>query len=367
MRELFEILQRICELAEEKQPAALATVVETSGSTYRRPGARMLISSEDNIGAVSPGCLEDEVIAAARNVIESGNPELMSFDTTEEMDAIIGTGLGCRGVVNVFIEALHPDSDNIPRYQKLHDVLDNGCSAAFGLVTTSTNEKIEAGTGWVISHDEVREESDLFWASDYANLSSRRKYCSKNYALEQGNINIFVERIDPRERMAIFGAGFDAQPLVEMAAHMGLHTTLVDHRSEYLLEERFPKTSERVLLHPADLSKTTKLRHHDYIVIMTHNYLNDLKILNYALSSDASYVGQIGPKDRTQELITEIEKERGPFQAETLSKLHAPIGLDIGAETPEEIAISIMSEILAFRSGRRGQSLRDRDHPIHDA
>ena len=366
MQELFEILKRIETLASSDIPFALATVIETSGSTYRRPGARMLISEEDSIGAVSPGCLEDEVIAAAWNAIEAGTPQLISLDTTEEMDAIIGTGLGCRGIVTVYIEPLSRDGGALERYLALSQLLNEGKTAGLALAVSARGTAPSDSRSWLQDLDSDSANENRPWISDLNSLAPHKRFINKEYQLADEQIRIYAERIRPQERLTIFGAGFDAQPLAELAHAMGLQIQVVDHRSEYLATERFPDATELLHIHPDELCPESKSRLHDYIVIMTHNYLYDLKIMRYALSTDAQYVGQIGPKDRTDELLAELHKNE-PITAEQRNRLHAPIGLDIGAETPEEIALSIMSEIIAVRNRRSGIPLKDRNLPIHDA
>jgi len=363
MRELHDILTRLQQLDVTKSPAALATVVSTQGSTYRRPGARMLISEHENLGAVSPGCLEDEVIAAAWQAIELNSPRLIQFDTTEEMDAIAGSGLGCRGIIDVFIEPLN--EQNLQVYGSISDLLGSDREAVFASVVESENSEYPIGTSWVVDMQSGSSE-EHFWTTGLDQLFERKNASIQSYELEAGDVKVYTERVEPRPKLLVFGAGFDAMPLVNLAADLGFAVTIVDHRDQYLSDERFPKAEARINIHPNDADALRELDPHSFIVVMTHNYLYDIELLKYAFQFGAEYIGQIGPKDRAVELLEAMEKSGVTISSESLSVFHAPIGLDLGAETPEEIALSIISEIIAIRNGRSAQSLKDLNAPIHD-
>lgn len=362
MSGLSRILERINKVLAKGQLATLATVIATSGSTYRRPGARMLVTESEYVGTVSAGCLEDEVISVSQRVIRSRQPERLCFDTTEEMDVVAGTGLGCRGTIHVLIEPL--DAERAGVYCKLGRALDEDrvCELA-----------IEVGTGKhaLFSHgnlqiDELRDPALLERAQrDLAGLSPRQSAMFCRYEHRGRTVELYLERIDPPPKLVVFGAGYDAQPLVRFAKELGFRVTVVDHRPTYLTNERFPSADTLVLAHPREAPSKLQIDGRTFVVILTHNYLHDLELLKQALLSQAPYVGQIGPRTRTEELLAEIEKEQGPLPVEALAKLHAPVGLDLGAETPEEIALSVLGEILAVKSGRTGRFLREHQGPIH--
>jgi xanthine/CO dehydrogenase XdhC/CoxF family maturation factor len=358
MRELWEILAHITEITEEGRKAALATVIATSGSTYRRPGARMLITPEEAVGAVSAGCLEDEIRAVGLRVIRTGNPERLRFDTTEEMDKIAGTGLGCRGTIDVFVEPLSPERAH--PYLALCKALEEDRVCTLGI-------EIPAGRRILLlnsepAFDELRDPPlRERIASVREQLSPRRPTA----LLPLEDREIYVERIEPPLKLIVFGAGYDAQPLVRLAKELGFRVTVMDPRPQYLTEERFPEADRLVLAHPSEAPTRVPVDERTFLVILTHNYLYDLELLKWALRTEAPYVGQIGPRARTEELLADIERERGLLLEEARGKLYGPVGLDVGAESPEEIALSILSEILAVRSGRAGGFLRERQGPIH--
>jgi len=367
MRELREVLERIHALHEEGQSAALATVIATSGSTYRRPGARLLITEENAIGSVSAGCLEDEIAAKAHDVIASHRPRLISFDTREEMDKVAGTGLGCRGTIDVFIEPLVPDDSNMTVYRRLHRALANETPCQFGLVTASDVPDLPVGRS-ILRVDGSHVEDELFGAGWEANLNSLLadgSTATGTLELADGTVHIYAESIEPPPRLIVFGAGFDAVPLARLADQMGFRVIVVDPRESYLTTDRFPTAHDRLALHPEDAAEALASDERACAVVMTHNYFHDLEILKRVLPSKVAYVGQMGPRDRTDELIADLQESIGPLSDETLGKLHGPIGLDVGAETPEEIAMSIVSELLAVRRGREAGFLRERHAPIH--
>lgn len=369
MQETFEILTKLIALLDAGEKAALATVVETSGSTYRRPGARLLISAKESWGAVSAGCLEDEVIAVAKQAIGSGLPQLLRFDTTEEMDIIAGTGLGCRGTISVFIQPITPNSASHEAYRLLFNLIENDKSADYAMAIESSAGAVEVGAQLVQSMGKLEfGDGNLpqLIASDLNRLSNAKSTFTNEYAIANESVRVYCEKITPRPQLVIFGAGFDAQPLAQFSSRLGFKVIVVDHRQDYLQMHRFPNADKLILRHPTEHACDLSLKEQDLIVIMTHNYLHDFEILKRAFASEVAYIGQIGPRDRTEELLEKMEGELGRLKEQDLARLHSPIGLDLGAETPEEIAISILSEIIARQNRRMGGFLKERHLPIHD-
>lgn len=359
MRELQAILAHIVELTQRGGQAALATVIATSGSTYRRPGARMLVAPEAVVGAVSAGCLEEEVRTVGLQVIERGRPERLRFDTTEEMDKLAGTGLGCRGAIEVFVEPLTPKTAQ--PYLALQKALEKDRVCTLGIEIPTGRRLLFVGQEPTV--DELREPSLV---GQIAPMMRQRLSTRRPTALERfGGREIYWERLEPPLKLVVFGAGYDAQPLVKLAKELGFRVTVVDPRPVYLTRERFPEADRLVLAHPKDVPAQIGVDGRTFLVILTHNYFHDLELLRWALGTEAPYVGQIGPRDRTEELLADIERKQGALPEAARAKLYGSVGLNVGAETPEEIALSILSEILTVRSGRSGGFLRRRPEPIH--
>ncbi len=367
MREMLDVLERIHALTTSGRSAALATVIATSGSTYRRPGARLLIDADDAVGSVSAGCLEDEIVSVARNVLDTGRPRLTSLDTREEMDKIAGTGLGCRGTIDVLIEPLTADGGNARVYRQLYDALHADTPCQLALVADSSVPNLPVGHA-ILRVDGSPIDDDALgagWEANFNSLLADGPTATGTLELADGTVRIYAESIEPPPRLLVFGAGFDAVPLVKLASQLGFRITIVDPRESYLTPERFPAADELQPVHPPDIDEALAWDDDTSAVVMTHNYLQDLEILKRLLPSDIAYVGQMGPRDRTEELLADLEADIGPLADEIKGKLHGPIGLDVGAETPDEIALSIVSELLAVRRGREAGFLRERHAPIH--
>ena len=329
MSELKEILARIAELNAAGEPMALATIVATTGSTYRHAGARMLIPAEgEPIGNVSGGCLEDDVARIGREVMRTGQPQMTTFDLTADDDAVWGYGLGCNGSFAIFIEPTAGAAQTAELLRQNRE----GC-----LVTVLSGPN--AG-----SH---RFETD---ATHDARPAVR----------EEDNERVFHEPILPPMRLIVCGAGHDAIPLVQQAAELGWRVTVADVRRRLLNHERFPGAADFCDATPERAADALRTDARTAVMLMSHNYLRDIAYLRSMLDAEWAYLGVMGPRGRTEQMLGEIGRP------EALERLHAPAGLDIGAETPDEVARAIMAEIMAVTRGRAGGPLRRRGGPIHD-
>jgi xanthine/CO dehydrogenase XdhC/CoxF family maturation factor len=416
MKELRDIVAAFEQVKTGGKTAAIATLVKASGSTYRRPGARMLMTSDGQmVGSLSGGCLEGDVFEQAQAVIASGKPIVVQYDTMSDEDIIWGLGLGCNGVVQILIERVeahspltqilhHPPS---PPYQggnksqKLASPepkeglrgVNNDSGARFGfnhleflseclhqrqagvLATVFHVEgevKAQVGTrlmvypdGTIKSNIEDADLVDKIRDDAWKALNDNRSTV-KAYPLAAGKAEVFIEVIQPPVPLMIFGAGHDAVPLVRLAQELGWYVTVVDNRQADSTQERFPSADEVILCRPEGISEAVVLDNRTIAVVMTHNYLHDLELLKTLLPSPVRYLGILGPKSRTEKLFQELQ-EQGITPTETqLQRLYSPVGLNIGADTPEEIALSIVAEIQAVLANHSGGSLRNKLGPIHD-
>ena len=328
MKELTEIVTAWEAVRAEGGEALLATVVGVSGSTYRRPGARMLLSREGRLaGSVSGGCLEGDILQKAWWRTENG-AALVTYDSTDaDEDVVWGFGLGCNGVVQVLLERVSPERPGL--LNVLTAVLRERVSQTIITVTASDDPAVPLGaapTGWTPPE----------------------------------GVTVFQETVQPPAPLVIFGAGQDALPLVRLAKEIGWHVTVADTRGTRARTERFPLADSVCLGWPdREIDERTAA------VVMTHNYPDDRRVLQSLLLSPACYVGQLGPRVRTERLLAEMADDGLLITEEMRRRLHAPIGLDLGADNPEEIALSIVSEIQAARAGRGGGFLRERRAPLH--
>ena len=369
MKEIREILKEVAGLPEGEK-AVLATVVDLKGSGYRLPGARMLIKANgDATGTVSGGCLEADVLERAKRVLATGKAEVFTYDTTADENSVFSLNMGCRGVLRILLEPVDDDSKII---SLLHDVNENRKPLASAtLIDTGGDANLTVGSRVLVDESNVGEIVDsqsLIKAIPQLHdelltfTLSSAGYETIHYEAENGTTEFAFETLKPPVRLVIFGAGADAVPLANTANSLGWHVCIYDHRPAFLTEERFPVADELVEL-DRDSTPNLATDNQTAIVSMNHNYDRDKEMLCVALRSNAFYVGALGPKKRTLQILDELGN---PFDESQLSRLRAPAGLDIGADTPEAIAISIIAEIQSVLKNRTGGPLRDRQASIYD-
>jgi xanthine/CO dehydrogenase XdhC/CoxF family maturation factor len=373
-------LQCVCgaafELARLNEPALLATVVQVEGSTYRRPGARMLVTPAGRrIGCVSGGCLEADIARRGWQLTETGQAALITYDSTADEDVQWGLGLGCNGVVRVLIERLAP-----PTGDRSLTILDaatrdrTGCAVALVFAA-------DASSGASPGARLILDENDQLLLNELpADLSDEirtaaRSALNQGQSLNQsvqtprGRVDVFVEFVEPPPSLLIVGAGFDAVPLAAAASAIGWRVTIADRRARYATREHFPTADEFVICPAEDLAANVAIDRRTFAVIMNHHYPDDLAALGVLLDSPARYVGLLGPSHRREKLLHDLAEQQGgrrPTPAQ-LARLHGPVGLDCAAETPAEVAAAIVAEMLAARSARPAGFLRDLEGPIHDS
>lgn len=368
MKELAVILEKYKELEKTNQPAVLATVVDVVGSGYRRPGARMLIDENGyGIGTVSGGCLEADVLERAKKVLQTGEPTVITYDTTKDENSLFGLGMGCRGIVRILLEKTQ-DNDLFKFFQKCFGARQKLC------IATCINAPIPPdlkSIGKRLYYNAIgtllnSENNDGYRAElliDILTALNSNKSFTRIYQTSHGEIEFFIEVLNPPLNLLLFGAGYDAIPLVKFAKELGWRVTAIDHRAAFANAERLPEADEIIVSPSENLSDELFQDENSVAVIMTHNYDRDREILRRLLRSNCRYVGALGPKKRAEKILAEIG---AGFSDEQLARLHAPIGLDIGADTPEAIALSIVAEIQSVLSNRDGGFLRNRKGSIYE-
>lgn len=371
----MKTIQAIVKLAGEARPGgvlAMATVMNVRGSAYRRPGARMLMTADGRAaGMISGGCLENDVRERARKVMVSGTPVLVAYDSTAPDDIVFGLGLGCNGIVHVLIEPLAAGDDT-----GLLSFL-SSCVARRQIGRVATvfkSDEVPIGArlmrwpdGSVTSnfHDPALSAALL----QAFHETAARRTALRRIELSDGRaVSILVEAVTPPVPLTIFGAAEDAIPVAQLAKSIGWHVTVIDARPAYATAERFPFADAVHCLRPESLLESPRvvLPPESVVMIMTHNFNHDKALLRVLLPRPLRYLGILGPKSRTGRLLDELGDEGCAVTHEHLARLHGPAGLDLGAETPEEIAISIVGEIQAVLAQRQGGALRDRTAPIHE-
>ena len=352
------------------QALFLATVVKTQGSTYRRTGARMLVTSAGEItGMVSGGCLENDIFHHTQQP-QSDRPFIVTYDTKAEEDLIWGFGLGCDGVVSVLIEPLDVGGRLNP-IEFIADCLDNleyGVLATVIEVENITELKVGAHlclyvTGKIISEiDSIELKSAI--TADARNALESKKSTYSQYQLPTGSVTVLLEVIKPPTPLVIFGAGLDALPLAEFAKTLGWYVTVVDCRGQSATCDRFSGVDRTILTRRDVISQAVDVNAQTVAVVMTHNYFDDLEILKMLFPTSARYVGVLGSRQRTKSLLKKLEELEKPLV--TTKPIYAPVGLDIGGETPEEIALAIVAEIQAIICHRSGGFLRTQRTSLRD-
>ena len=368
MSELTDVLDAIESLSARGERLALATVVATNGSTYRRPGARLLVPEEGElIGNVSGGCLEADVADVARVVMTEGVARIVSFDLTADDDAVWGWGLGCNGAIELFVE---PAERAAEVAGALRIALDEQRPIAMVTVLESRTPGAEQGDRMLVRSDGSVERS----LGDERLDAEARAVALELLAAERselrdlaGGTRAFVEVLEPPIRLVICGAGHDVAPLVHAAAALGWSPIVVDDRATFLTRERFPEATGFVHVErPDEVAKLAPIDERTFVVVMTHRFLNDKEYLRSLLGTRARTISMLGPYARTTRILTELREEGVEIGEDDLARIRGPAGLDLGAEGPEEIAAAIVAEIVAVKRGRRGGFLRERPTPIHD-
>jgi xanthine/CO dehydrogenase XdhC/CoxF family maturation factor len=370
MNELASILSACA--AHPGKTAALATLVQASGSTYRRPGARMWISSDgQSVGSISGGCLERDVIEKAQGILQTGQAVLLAYDTTSEEDVVFGAGTGCKGAVHILVEAARPGSPAAEWIQfvgRLFQQRRSGVAAAVfrveGLVQTQPGDRLMLGPDGEVTGkiQDPALESKMLAAAREALPGGRSR--NAQFDLAAGRADVFVEVIHAPAPLVIFGAGYDAMPLARLAKEAGFHVTVADIRPAYALPERFPGADAVVVARPEEIARLA-LDERTAAVIMSHIYLTDRAFLKALLPLRLRYLGLLGPKERARKMLQELREEGFAASEVMLRQFHNPAGLDIGAENPEQIALAILAEIQAVFSGHAGGLLRDKKGSIH--
>lgn len=371
MSEIVDVLSAIEDVRARGEKMALATVVAARGSTYRRPGARLLVAeSGDLIGNISGGCLDNDIKREAKEVMAGKGARLVDFDLTADDEAVWGWGLGCNGALEVFVE---PPDHAIKVIPALRLALEQRRSIGLVTVLTSTVPGVEPGARLLVHPDGTREgglgspEAEEVASQAALGALAKRRAGRQELSVDSlGTVSAFIEALDPPTRLLICGAGEDVIPLVRLGASIGWEIVVADDREALLNHERFPGASSFVVLPKAlDLADVAGVDKLTAAIVMSHNYVRDQDYLQALLGQPVFYIGMLGPKARLKRLLPDLAKEGIHPSAEDESKIHGPAGLDVGAEGPDEIAWAVIAEVMAVRSGRSAGFLKDRKGPTH--
>ena len=337
------------------QPMVLATVYETMGSTYSKAGHRILIAAGGQYqGLVSGGCLEGDLAERARTVLESGKASPVTYDMRGEADELFGLGVGCNGLIRVLLQPLLPSQDYQPFASISRHLLANR-PAAIATVIEGASPGVMPGAT-VIVQSGLREA----WNVDQALADKLAEECERivrsgetHYWKDESGLGVLYASLKPVPKLLLLGAGLDAIPLVNMAADLGWRVTVVDHRPAYLARGGFERAERAIHVVPRALAETVSLAEFDAIIVMSHHLVTDRTYLAQLTDMSARYIGVLGPPARKERLLAGLEE----MGSAAHGRIKGPVGLDIGADSPETIALSILAELQATLSGATGRSL----------
>ncbi|MTI21300.1 XdhC/CoxI family protein [Fulvivirga sp. RKSG066] len=354
------------ERVKDMQKLALATVVKVRGSSYRSPGARMLIRNDGRwTGSISGGCLEGDALRKARNVMNSGEPQLVTYDTMDDANNSLGVGLGCNGIIDVLIEPITESNNPI---DKLSTFISYNNLTVMATVFRADDQFVTVGAqSWFDENGDYHSKINNKELSELIEKEMQSVYHNRKPAVKtllNNSVEVFFEIIEPSIDLIIFGGGFDAKPVTEMASTLGWDVTVTDECIAHVAPAAFPKANVSFCKRE-NFSKDIPIKPYSAAVLMSHTFDYDYDALKMLLATDVCYIGILGPKKRAIKLYKQLEEEGVKLSKEDKLRIHSPIGLDIGAETPEEIALSIIAEIQAKFTNRSGGFLKYRTAPIH--
>lgn len=368
MKEITNILAAYDRLDFTQRKAALATVVHVAGSSYRREGARMLIVDDGNwTGGISGGCLEGDAVRKANIAIFQQKTRVVRYDTTNDDPFQIGVGLGCKGIIDVLLEPID-HTDPLNPLELLRIVAGQRGNAALGVVTESGSPEVPVGLRVLLTKNELlanvppqHSHWELLTQAVHEVYQTGK---SRHIELSRPDghfIKFFVEMILPSIHLIALGSNYDLLPLLEIGRTLGWRLTVVGSlrkigKPVFELATVVPDLSQLHL--PAD-SQTAA-------VLMSHDYKTDYNNLLELLPHNLPFIGLLGPRKRTERILDELETAGIQLSPTQLESLHGPAGLDIGATTPEAIALSIAAEIQSVFGQRSGGALRERTAPIYD-
>lgn len=373
MKELQEIIKKYDVASQKNIKSALVTVVHLDGSSYRRPGARMLVNDDGRItGAISGGCLEGDALKKALFAISEQKNTLFTYDTSKEDDSEMGIHLGCEGLIQVLFESIDSEKEENP-IQLLSKALAVRQKAVLvTLFDLDNNQNVQYGTCLLLEENgtlsgkiplQQFEEAVL---KDITDVMENGESVFKQYKSGDVSVTAFFEFLHPPVSLVVLGAGNDAIPLMKFADVLGWDFRIVDRRDTHANKERYPTASQILVANPDVALQHLAYDNRTFFVLVTHSYKCDYYMLKSLCAAAVPYIGILGPKKKLHRMLEEIQHNEGiHLNADKVATIYGPTGLDIGAETPEEIALSIIAEIQAVLTGKMGGMLKTKNEVIH--
>lgn len=372
MKEIKSIIEAYGEAFEAGKKTVLATVVHLDGSSYRRPGARMLVTEEGQMtGAISGGCLEGDALRKALLVMAQQQAKLVTYDTNDEDDAILGAQLGCNGIIQVLIEPIDPNDPYNPIQLLKQALTRRQKGVLITLFNLENRQGKQEGTCMFMGEDNTLFSNAgntgllEILQEDATQVLQQQKSAFKSYIGATESITAFIEYLKPPVALVILGAGNDVIPMVEMADTLGWEAHVIDGRSNLAKRERFERACQVLISKPENVLDQIAIDEQTVFALMTHNYNYDLAMLKALVQKNVVYIGVLGPRKKLDRMFNDMREEGITLTEAQLASIYGPVGLEIGAETAEEIALSILAEIKAVLANREGSFLRNREEVIH--
>ena len=365
MKEINDILKSYREALSNGKKTALATVVKVEGSSYRQPGAKMLVTEDGMLtGAISGGCLEGDALRRALLAINQKHNKLITYDTSDESVQEFSVQLGCNGIVYILFEYIDDSDLNNPikLLEKSAESRD-ACVIATRFSLNRNADQIGTFLLYRGIDDGVSENEDLKFSLE--EVLQKRTSALNDFIFEDTKQSVLLQYIPSPVSLLVVGAGNDAKPVVAIADLLGWEVTVGEGRITHATTKRFPEAKKVIVAKAEELLNDFIVDDRTFVLLMTHNYHYDLQVLKLLLKTDCPYIGTLGPKTKLIRMISDLNDEGIIVKDQDMKRIYGPIGLDIGAETSEEIALSAISEIKAVMEGRKGTSLRYKTDKIH--
>lgn len=372
-----DVARRLRGCLDAGRPAATAVVTDVEGSAYRRPGARLVVTDDASLGAITAGCLEGPVADAARNAIDGGVPTTRTYDLTDGDDEAWGMGLGCNGVIDVLLDpvdaSLRPALDAMARKERAVVVTvlaseDDALATAgdrttvFADGSTADEESLD-GTGRnPLSADLLAAVETELSAASLASLASAETVA---VTIDGTELSLFCDVYEPVPTLLVFGGQGDVRPVSRFARETGFRVEVITARGATADPERFPAADTVRSVRAPELATAVTAPTATYAVLMSHNFLDDRLALASLLETAVPYIGLMGPEKRFEEMQAAFAAEDRELSAAERDHIATPVGLDLGGDEPTQIAMSVVAEVLAVVNDREGGRLSARDGPIH--
>ncbi|MCM3760065.1 XdhC family protein [Alkalihalobacillus oceani] len=338
-----DVYQKLNDALHEKKRTVLATIIDVKGSAYRREGARAVIDPDGEVtGIISGGCVEPDLAAHARSVLQSNHPKKLTYDFRWSEEEVWGLGVGCNGIITVLLQPFDPIGD-----------WQGASQLAEELGRRLTTDEPYVCTTVVASANEERYPPGSHWRTAGGQSGTAARALQET-ELDGVAVTLFHEAVTPQPRLMIIGAGPDAALLAKGAYELDWRVSVVDHREAYL--RSYFDQYETVLIARGEFA-ALRPDAATYCILMTHNLELDQLALHQLLPLSFPFLGVLGSRGRIKMLLERLEAAGLRIDKKWLAKLYSPVGLEIGASSPQEITVSILSELIAFQKGKHDQPI----------